>query len=164
MSAILRLFGAGAIALSALIMSRAYAVFIRRRVAEYRSLFGFLELMRREMLTSLCTPSELAGRCSDPILSEIGFLESLRSGRAPAAAFSEASSSLHIAGEDVDILRSFFEKFGRGTMDTELRALDECIRRFSAVTIAEEEGAGAAIRLACTLLALFAIGIVILLL
>ena len=164
MSAFLRLFGAGTIALSALIMSRAYAVFIRRRVAEYRSLLGFLELMRREMLSCLCTPSELAERCSDTILTEIGFLEALRSGRGTAAAFSEIRSSLHIAVEDADVLQNFFEKFGRGTMESELSSLDECIRRFSAVAIAEEEGASAAIRLAGTLLALCAIGIVILLL
>ena len=164
MSVILRLFGAGAIALSALIMSRAYAVFIRRRVAEYRSILGFLELTRREMLSCLCTPTELAVRCSDPILSEIGFLEALRSGRGCAAAFSETRSSLHIAVEDADVLQNFFEKFGRGTMDSELAALDECIRRFSSIAIAEEEGASAAIRLAGTLITLCAIGIVILLL
>ena len=164
MRAALRLFGACAIALSALVMSRAYAVFIKRRVGEYMSILAFLELMRREISCYLCTPRELAEQCSDELLDEVGFLAALREGRGLADAFSCALPHLHISDSDADFIASFFEKFGQGTMESELCTLDSCIERFSARTAAEESGAHDSIRLASTLFALIAVAIVILLL
>ena len=164
MRAALRLFGACAIALSALVMSRAYAVFIRRRVAEYVSILAFLELMKREISCRLCTPRELAEQCSDALLEEIGFLGELRAGRGLADAFSSSLPHLHLSVSDADFIASFFEKFGQGRMESELCALDSCIARFSARTVSEESGALGAIRLASTLFALVAMGLVILLL
>ena len=164
MSGVLCLFGACAIASAALIMSRAYAAFIRRRVAEYTSILGFLEIMNRDILCFLSTPSELAARSGDALLDEIGFLSALRNGKELFDAFSDSLPRLHLSAADADFLASFFEKFGQGTRESELHSLDACIAHFSVRTADEESRAGDEIRLAGTLLALVAIGLVILLL
>ena len=164
MGGVLCLFGTGAIALAALIMIRAYSAFIRRRVAEYTAFLGFLGLMNREILCFLYTPAELAVKSNDALLEEIGFLGALRNGSGLADAFSAALPRLHLSAADADFLALFFERFGQGTRESELHSLDACIEHFSARTAAEEAGAADAIRLASTLFALVAIGLIILLL
>lgn len=164
MRALICLLGATTIALAALILGRAYAGFVRRRISEYSALLGFLGLMKREISCYLCTPEELAERSTDDVLVEVGFLEALRTEKRLAVAFSQALPRLHLSAADSDLLLSFFEKFGKGSLETELHSLELVTESFRARTQAEEESASGAIRLARTLITLAALGIVILLL
>ena len=164
MRAIICLLGAATIALAALILGKSYAAFVRRRVSEYRSVLGFLDLMKREMTCYLRTPAELAERSSDDILEDSGFLEALKAEKGLAHAFSQALPRLHLSACDAEPLLSFFEKFGKGSLETELQSLELTTERFRARALAEEESASGMIRLARTLISLAALGIVILLL
>lgn len=164
MRSVLCLFGAVAIALACLITGRAYASYIHRRVFEYSSFLGFLQLMEREIACFLCTPRELAERCADALLENIGFLSALRRGESLSSAFSGVRERLLLSDADSEMLLSFFEKFGQGSRETELDSLGACVSQFSARAEAESNAAPSAIRLSGTLLALFALGLLILLL
>ena len=164
MSGLLCILGAAAIGAASLVLARAYAGFVRRRVREYESLLAFLTLMRREMSCSLLTPRELAERSGNAILEEIGFTSALRRGEHIGRAFSLARGGLRISEEDSSVLLAFFERFGKGSLDTELRSLEETIAVFSERAAIEGEDAPREIRLSATLLTLAALALVILLL
>ena len=164
MRSLLCLFGAVSIGIACLITGRAYAAYIRRRVLEYASFLGFLRLMEREISCFLCTPRELAERSRDELLENIGFLSALRRGDSLSFSFEEVRERRLLSDADSELLLSFFEKFGQGSRETELDSLAACVSQFSARADDEAEAAPAAIRLSGTLLALFALGLLILLL
>ena len=157
------IFGAIAVALACLLLSSAYSAYIRQRAAEYSAYLGFLLLMRREISSSLCTAGELGCRSSDSLLENLGFLPSLRDGELLFSAFSKTERESLMNDEDRSTLGRYFSDFGLGTLNTELRALDGCIASFSEREREEREGAPKRIKLAATLLVLFAAAVTVLL-
>ncbi len=163
MSRYLGIFGAIAVTLACLLLSNAYSAYIRQRASEYTAYLGFLLLMRREISSSLCTAGELGRRSSDSVLENLGFLPSLREGELLFSAFAKTERASLMSEDDRASLGRYFSDFGLGTMNTELCSLDGCIASFSERERAEREGAPKRVKLAATLLMLFAVAITVLL-
>ena len=155
--------GASVIALASLLLSRGYSVYVKRRAAEYSAYLSFLELMRREISCALCTPREIGARASSSVLFENGFIGALRSGDGLLKAFCATEEASLMSLSDRKALAEYFEGFGLGSLDTELRALDLVISEISKREREEREGASSRIKLAVTLLVLFAAAVTVLL-
>lgn len=163
MSSYFGIAGASVIALASLLLSRTYSLYVKRRVAEYSAYLSFLELMRREISCSLCTPREIGSRASSSVLEENGFIGRIRAGESMLAAFGSTEKESLMSASDRSTLEEYFRGFGLGSLDTELRALDFVIGEISKREREEREGASARIKLAATLLVLFAAAVTVLL-
>jgi hypothetical protein len=147
-----------------LIFGRSYTDYIKARAADYRSVLGFFELMRREISARLATPCELAALSKDSRLAEIGFFDLLLQGESVGRAFSLISNKLLLSERDVDTVQSYFDGLGCGSLEGELRILDTAVAEISAREGAVREEISARVGLVRTLSVLFALGISILLL
>ena len=163
MNGIYEIIGTSAISLAALLIGGAYSAYIKRRVREYTAYLELLELMRRDISCSLATSEELGAHAKISMLEELGFLERLRNGESLAAAFSSIDGESLLSTTDRKTLENYFSRFGLGSLDTELRALESCISEFSSKERTEREGAPGRIKLAMTLLLLFAAAVLVLL-
>lgn len=163
MSANFGIIGATAVTLACLLLSGAYSAYIRRRVAEYSAYLGFLQLMRREISSSLPTARELGARSSDSVLERLGFLPALCEGELISEAFSKTAKDSLISDADREALGRYFSDFGLGTLNTELSSLDAFIASFLERERAERSEAPRRIKLAATLLMLFAAAVTVLL-
>ena len=159
----LRIIGAIAVILAFLLLSGAYTSYIRQRASEYSAFLVFLELMRREISSSLCTAGELGARSNDEALEKLGFLSALRRGERIVDAFDKTADKSLLSKEDRASLRRYFADFGLGTLTSELRTLEGCIVAFSVCEREERENAPKRTRLATTLLLLFGLAVTVLL-
>lgn len=163
MSAYFGIIGAIAVTLACLLLSGSYSAYIRRRVAEYSAYLDFLRFMRREISSSIPTTRELGFRSGDSVLEGIGFLPALREGALISEAFSRSKKESLMSEADREALGHYFSEFGLGTLNTELSSLDACIASFSERERAERSEAPRRIKLAATLLMLFAAALTVLL-
>ena len=164
MSELPTLLGSAIITVACLIFGRSYTDYIKARAADYRSVLGFFELMRREISARLATPCELAALSKDSRLAEIGFFDLLLQGESLGAAFRATSDKLFLDARDVELVLGYFDSFGGGDAESELRALGTVTEELSARVSAVRDDAPTQIRLARTLSVLFALGTIILLL
>ncbi len=160
----LSLLGAVMVGIACMLFGRSYAEYIKRRVADYSSTLEFLSLMRREISCRLATPCELAARAGDGRLSDVGFFASLERGESLGTAFRFASDKLLLDARDVELLLGYFDGFGGGDTEGELRSLDAARDELEARVRTVRDDAPTQIWLARTLSVLFALGTLILLL
>ena len=158
------LLGAVIVGIASLLFGRSYAEYIKRRVADYSSALEFLLLMRREISCRLATPCELASRAGEGRLREVGFFALLEGGESLGAAFRLVSDKLLLDARDLELLLGYFDGFGGGDAEGELRSLDAAAEELTARVAAVREDAPTQIKLARTLSVLFALGTIILLL
>ena len=160
----LSLLGAAMVGIACLLFGRSYTEFIKKRVSDYAAILEFFALMRREISCRLATPRELALRSGDGRLAEIGFFDLLLQGESLGAAFRATSDKLFLDARDVELVLGYFDSFGRGDAEGELRTLGAVTEELSARVCAVRDDASTQIRLARTLSVLFALGTIILLL
>ena len=164
MSGVAPTVGAIAVGLACLLLGKGYAEYVGGRLRDYESVYGFLELMHREISCHLATPSELAAHSSDERLRECGFLDMLADGERLGVAFGSVTDKLLLSERDKAFLQSYFDGFGAGSPQSELRALDITLRELALRVRSVREDLPKRARLARVLLGLFALGIIILLL
>lgn len=164
MSGMASIFGAALILVASLLFGRGFVAYIKGRAEDYRAVTDFLALMRSEIAERLATPAELAVRAEGGVLAEIGFLGRVAAGASLGDAFRECSSGLSLSTADTELLQSYFDGFGVGSVECELGRLDTALSELSASERAVREETPSRIKLALTLSVLFALGTVILLL
>ncbi len=129
-----------------------------RQLAHYRGICSLLVALSEGIERYLAPIDSILSDFKCDTLSECGFLDSLKKRRGGAD-----FSCLHIDVESQDKLRSFFNCFGRGYAEEELRAISELLSFFKERCRIAEESCPKDKKIALTLFAGFAGGVFLLL-
>lgn len=161
MNEIFRYIGIGLILLSALAVSRGYERFIRRRIAEEEGFLALLLHIRAGVECFLSSAEELVRGFENEALQSVGYLGG--EGADICERFRRSGDRLCISDKVRDILKNFFDSFGKeyksGTValiDRTRAVLDEHIK-------VERESAEKDVKLVRTVSLAAALGAVILL-
>lgn len=126
---LLRLFGAGALLLSAIFVSGEYSKFLDRRISEYRGIVSLLSHAEGGIERSLSYGGRLWQSFEDEALERCGLLELLREGKGLSAAFCECKDKLVLTKEARDRIAEELSALGRGYMSGEIATLSALRRK-----------------------------------
>ena len=162
MSLVLRLLGAGALMLFALIFGREYSAYVGRRIAEGEAFLALVSHIER-MISEYLAPPEVifTDFCSDE-LEHCGFLPAVRSGLSPADAIISHDVHLSVSTEIRDRLKAYFSVLGRSYREGELAAARECLADLGKIQSVERRELQKSVNLTRTLLLCVTMGITIL--
>ena len=121
---------------------RGYSSYMKKRMLESRELLHLLEATRKSMSTRLSTPKKAFSSVSvsSPAVEE--FRVRVASGDRLSEAFAKAERGLSVSPECRRMLSEYFDGFGSGYLEDEIRCADEFLARYLA-EIEREEVAGA---------------------
>ena len=150
------------ILISALMISKKYGAQRMRRLRECEGFLAFISYMREKLSKYTFTVRELAEEFESDALFSCGFLSALRSTDAKAAYLS-VRGELEISDMADEVLCEFFENFGGGYLDDEMRRICEAEERLVAIVKDERENAQKDIKVFGALFSAGGIGAVIIL-
>jgi hypothetical protein len=145
------------------LIGRAYSGYCRRRIRSVESLSLLLLRLEEEVSLFLSTPSGFFQNYEDEHLSEIGFLDSVRSGESMADAFRRSAGRMALDKQTESRMALFFSDYGKSYREGELRRIEIFQKELDQVHKRETEEERGRVRLAYTLLFSAALGIIILL-
>ena len=163
MGSYLKYIGAAAIAFAAVMLGRLYRGYVMAARAEEEGMLGLLLHIKGQVGCYLSYGDGLVRGFRCAALSDCGFLEALADGRAFSEAFELCEEKMYSSEAVKEIMLDFCNNFGKGYRDAEMSRLsDVCerLRRAVEKSIAEQEKN---LRVARTLIAAAALGIIILL-
>ena len=120
--------GLGLLAIGVYPFLREYVVYLDKRAAEYSEMLAFLSHLEREIGSFLRTVPEACDSFRDGFLRSSGALGLIASSRGGGG---ELLSGSLIDKEDKRALSEFFDSFGMGYREIELRRLSEMKASFS---------------------------------
>ena len=156
----MRIFGACAILLSAIIFVRSYTRQKRRRVAVAGALLSFLIHAREGAARYLTPMSDIVGRIEDELLLSLGFRDEYMKSSSVYAAYTSVAEGY--GGEIFTLLDAEFSALGRGYLCEEESRLCTATDKIGACLDREREACEKDIRVAGTLTVAAALGIIIL--
>ena len=159
----LKLFGFSFLLLLALLIGKAYSGYCKKRVRSLESLSLLLLRLEEGVSLFLSTPSSFFQDYEDEYLTEVGFLELVRSGENMANAFRKTARRMALDRQTEERLSLFFSDYGKSYKDGELRRISIFQRELEEVLKRETEEERGRVKLAYTLLFSAALGIIILL-
>lgn len=118
----IKLIGAVLVFVGAVAIARDYSSYCDRRIKQSVGFMAFVKYIEERVCVYLLPRAEAAAGFDNAALSEIGFIELLRSSPSLYSAFSLVESRLLISDAQKEALSSFFKDFGRAY------ALDERAR------------------------------------
>lgn len=164
MSYYLRLFGGGLVLILAMLVGRGYSRFKSKRIAETEGFVALISHAEGMISRFLSHGSSLWQDFSNSELEASGFLPMLRKGASLSEAFSASESSLSINKRVKDRLSEYFDLFGRGYREDELKAAAACRSELEEMLGAERKELGNDVKTVNAVLFGTALGVVILLL
>lgn len=119
-----RIAGIAAVALAALIFSREFSAYQKRRMGETEGFLSLLTFMRGEINCHLRPVSEWCRDFRDPALERVGFLPALRESCDLSGAYSACERQLSVTDAERKLLSAFTSSFGHGYREDELKLVD----------------------------------------
>ncbi len=132
MSLYLRWGGAVLLMIGALLTSRAYESYLKRRIGEYRGLVSLIAHAEGEIAKFLAHGSELWRSFKDEALEKCGLLPALREGGSLFSAFQESCGNMSLSTAARQRLSELFKKLGQGYREGELSLLSSIKESLSA--------------------------------
>lgn len=126
MSYYIRLLGGGLLLILSLFVSRGYSAYKDRRIAEAEGFIGLIAHIEGKISGFLSHGASLWQGFSDASLEQIGFLQKLKEGVTLSEAFSLTKAGLSLDCGTRERLREYFNTFGRGYREDELRRASCC--------------------------------------
>ena len=161
MSEFLKLLGIGLIALASLTFFKEYKKHIEQSVALCESFHSLLTHVRRKIDCYLTPAKSLLLDFSDDALEKCGFLARAREEGVREAYFA-LEKELGISSEAKEILHGVFRDFGRDYKDGTVKELDGGILSLEKHLAKEAAESEKSVKIAGTLTAAFALGVIIL--
>lgn len=162
MSLALRLLGAAALMVFALIFGREYSLYVERRLAEGDAFLALISHVERMISEYLAPPEVIFADFSSDELEECGFLPAVRAGLSPADAIISPDVHLSVSAKIRDRLKAYFSALGRSYREGELAAARECLADLGKIQAAERQELQKSVNLTRTLLLCVTMGITIL--
>ena len=148
--------------ISVLLISRKYSAQRTRRLEECEAFLSFISYVREKLSKYTFTMREIGEEFESDALIECGFLHALRSVDAKTAYLS-VREELKISDVADGVLCEFFENFGGGYLDDEMRRIADAEEKLKAIVEDERENAHKDIRIFGALFCAGGIGAVIIL-
>ena len=98
-------------------------------VRELEEFLRFLRFMRERVVCYLEPPSSIARDFSSELLDSLGFLGEIRDGASLSSAFITSKDRLSLPDDDAKALADFFERCGKGYLESEVKLLDTAIEK-----------------------------------
>ena len=152
MSFYFRLFGGLALVVSALILSREYSAYCKRRILEYDGFIALLSHAEGKIAKYLSSGESLWRDFNNDALLNCGFLVALQDGETPISAFEKCESRLRLSQSTKARLREFFSGWGREYRERELLLLSSFKEEIAAEGMAEKEKLDKSVRISSALL------------
>ena len=159
MSLALRLLGALALMIFALIFGREYSAYVERRLAEGDAFLALVAHVERMISEYLAPPEVIFADFSSDELEQCGFLSAVRSGSSPSEAMGSPEVKLSVSAEIQDRLRAYFSSLGSCYREGELTAARECLAELGKIQSAERTELRKSVSLTRTLLLCVTMGI-----
>ncbi len=135
----------------------------RRRLLICEELYRFVLHIRHRISCFLAPPSELCEGFESDVLSECGFLESMKFGESPASGFEKSRISNSLNAQEARVLQALFSGIGCGYMEDEIKHIDMKSSEFLELLVSERAATERDVKLIGTLTVTFTLGAVILL-
>lgn len=164
MSWYFRVLGSSLILLAAIMLGRGYSSYAERAIDEYDGFISLFLHMKGRISCFLLPPSEIFRDFECDALERCGLLPKLRYGIAFSEALSESLPKLAISKETKRVILGFSDSFGSEYRDGEIAKIEQAIAEIKTHRDKAAELLSSKIKLAGTLLAAAALGIVIFLL
>ena len=123
MSIYLRWGGVALLMIGALLVSRCYESYLKKRLAEYRGLLSLITHIEGGISKFLAYGDGLWRDFSDGALEKCGLLPALREGKSLSVAFEESRGNTSLSGDARERIAEAFNKLGKGYKDGELKLL-----------------------------------------
>ena len=123
----MKLFGLALLLLGALIISREYTRYVRKRIAECEGFIAFIKYMRLEMRSFLRPPREIGRGYSDESIAP--FLNALESEESIYSAYSASRRSFSLSREEHTALEELFSSIGLCYAEDGVRLIDSSLER-----------------------------------
>ena len=148
--------------LSVLVFTGEYTKYMRKRVRECEAFLEFIGHLRTELSCYLRPLCEAAGGFSSDALSEVGFLDAVKSTGNIYEAFKSTKGKLSLSEEEITPLQSLFSSLGHAYLEEELKLINMCEENMRCVTEKIKRESPKSIKLISTLSVTVAIGFFIL--
>ncbi len=161
MTTLLRFFGMGLIAASAIAFFKEYKKQLEQRYGLCQGFLSLLSHIRRQIDCYLTPPDRLLCDFREDFLEKCGYLERAVK-RGVGEAYFEIEEKLGLPTEVKEILHSFFLGFGRDYREGTLKELDRGISSLEKCLAKEKTESEKDLKIAGILAVSFALGIIIL--
>lgn len=161
MNFFIKILGSAFLLVAVLAMTREYEMFLKKRFDVCRGFIELLSHIRRKIDGYLTPATELLDGFECKALTETGYVDRARE-KGISSAYFELEGSLHLDAAVQSCLSSFFSDFGKDYKEGTLKLLDLSIGRLSEYTERLSAENERSLKLARTLAAAVALGLIIL--
>ena len=111
---------------AAVITSREFSKYMKKRLAELKDFLSFVAHMRIQVGCFLRPVKELGEGFSSPALEKAGFLDSLAEADCIFDAYKKCEGNLSLSDEEKETLCTLFSSFGEGYLEDGMKLIDAC--------------------------------------
>lgn len=129
----MRYIGIFLVLLAALIFSREYSRYMRKRLRECEGFLSFISYMKIQVGCFMRPLRELASGFSSKPLSEIGFIASLEKSDGIYEAYKEVEPRLSLSQNEKEVLEVLFSSIGDCYLDEGMKMIDSAYVRAEAL-------------------------------
>lgn len=158
----MKILGSILILLAAIVFSRGYAAFEKKKIADEEGFCRFLSFVQKEFLLFGTPLPTIAEKAEEPVLKKNGYLAALSQTESAKEAFLKTKSRLSLSPDFSALLSDFSEHFGRESAKEEEKRLALWTKDADTIEKKDAEEAKTRIRLCTTLSFSLALGIVLL--
>ena len=160
----MKYIGAFTVLLAAVLISREYARYIKRRAVQCEEFLSFIAYMRIQIACFLRPIKEIAAGFYASELDRIGFLKAVNDGQGLYDAYKTAEKSLLLSSREREVLEALFSSLGECYLDDGIRIIDSSYAEMEKLCRIIKEERPKKARLAATLSVTASIGFLILVL
>ena len=129
----MRYIGIALLLLGAYTVYKKYLLYLNASYEECSAYVSLIELLYGKVSCYLAPQNEVVMHFESEALETCGFLPEMRRCGSVREAFSTASKDSRMPPEAVEALRSLFESFGTGYLDSQTRAMEICLSRLEKI-------------------------------
>ncbi len=160
----MKYIGAFIVIVAALLMSREYSRYIKKRADQCEEFLSFIAYMRIQISCFLRPSREIAKGFSGEELEKIGFLDAVNEGESLYGAYKATESSLALTLREREIIETLFYSLEECYLDDGIRIIDSSYKEMESVCRKIREERPKNVKLAATLSVTASIGFLILIL
>lgn len=160
----MKYIGAFTVLLAAVLISREYGRYIKRRAVQCDEFLSFIAYMRIQIACFLRPIKEIAAGFYASELEQIGFLKALNDGQGLYDAYKSTEKFLFLSPREREVLETLFSSLGECYLDDGIRIIDSSYAEMERLCRIIKEERPKKARLAATLSVTVSIGFLILVL
>lgn len=160
----MKYIGAFIVSIAALLMSKEYSRYIKKREVQCEEFLSFIAYMRIQISCFLRPSREIAKGFSGEELERIGFIDAVERGESLYEAYKATENSLVLKFREREILKTLFSSLEECYLDDGIRIIDSSYKEMEGVCRKIREERPKNVKLAATLSVTASIGFLILIL